>query len=95
MRENGANAVRQPENGDETQPRNDETGQYGKEYPNEAFLEAVQEHEPAATSEVAEAVGIARRNAHYRLEKLADAGRVTKKKVGNSLVWSPGVENTV
>jgi predicted transcriptional regulator len=74
--------------------RNTATGRFEPKYPDEAFLEAVQEHEPAATSEVAEAVGIARRNAHYRLEKLADAGRVTKKKVGNSLVWSLGVEDT-
>ena len=74
--------------------RNTGTGRFEPKYPDEAFLEAVQEHKPAATSEVAEAVGIARRNAHYRLEKLADAGQVTKKKVGNSLVWSPSVENT-
>jgi predicted transcriptional regulator len=77
------------------QDRDTATGRFEPKYPNDAFLEAVQEHEPAATIEVAEAVGIARRNAHYRLEKLADAGQVTKKKVGNSLVWSPGVENTV
>ena len=75
--------------------RDTATGRFQPKYPDQAFLEAVQDHEPAATSEVAEAVGIARRNAHYRLEKLADAGQVTKKKVGTSLVWSPGVENTV
>ena len=75
--------------------RDTATGRFEPKYPDQAFLEAVQDHEPAATSEVAEAVGIARRNAHYRLEKLADVGQVTKKKVGTSLVWSPGVENTV
>ena len=76
------------------QARDRATGRFQPKYPDQAFLEAVQEHEPAANNEVAEAVGIARRNAHYRLEKLADAGQVRKKKVGNSLVWSPGVENT-
>lgn len=70
------------------QDRDTATGRFKPKYPDEAFLDAVEEHDPAATSEVAEAVGIARRNAHYRLEKLSEAGRVTKKKVGNSLVWS-------
>lgn len=74
--------------------RDTTTGRFKPKFPDVAFLEAVAEHEPAATSEVAETIGIARRNAHYRLDQLADAGQVTKKKVGNSLVWTLTREDT-
>lgn len=52
------------------------------------YLDAVRELEPAATSEIAEAVGVARQSADYRLRKLEDRGSVTSKKIGNSLAWS-------
>lgn len=52
------------------------------------YLDAVREYEPASTSEVAEAVGVARQSADYRLRKLAEQGKVTSKKIGNSLAWS-------
>ncbi len=55
--------------------------------PVEDYLEAVREHEPAATSEVAEAVGVTRQGADYRLRKLEEDGLVRSKMVGNSLVW--------
>lgn len=74
--------------------RDTTTGRFKPKYPDTAFLDAVAEHEPAATSEVADAVGIARRNAHYRLEQLAEADQVAKKKVGNSLVWTLTTEDT-
>jgi predicted transcriptional regulator len=67
--------------------RND-SGQYEASVPDNEILEAVGELEPAGTSEVGEAVGLARQNADYRLRKLADAGDVSKKKVGRTLVWS-------
>lgn len=51
------------------------------------YLEAVGEHEPAATSEVADAVGVTRQGADYRLRVLEGEGKVVSKKVGNSLVW--------
>lgn len=40
------------------------------------------------TSEVAEAVGCKYRTAYERLNRLADAGRLTRREVGSSLVWS-------
>jgi len=52
------------------------------------YLDAVREHEPAATSEIAKAVGVARQSADYRLRKLEDEDKVTSKKIGNSLAWS-------
>jgi predicted transcriptional regulator len=50
-------------------------------------LEAVREAEPAATKEIAEALGIVRQSADYRLRQLEEEGSVRSKMVGNSLVW--------
>lgn len=65
-----------------------EGGQFETEYTNEEVMEAVAENEPASTTEVADELGIARQSADYRLRRLLDDERVSKKKVGNSLVWS-------
>jgi len=67
--------------------RDPESGKLTEQYSDEDFLEAVEEHEPASTSEVAEAVGCSRRNANVRLEKLEEAGKVRSKMAGNSLIW--------
>lgn len=58
-----------------------------KKASDEELLEAVEENYPAATSEVAEDVGIVRQSADYRLRKLREAARVRSKKIGASLVW--------
>ena len=67
--------------------RDPESGKLTEQYSDEDFLEAVKEHEPASTSEVAEAVGCSRRNANVRLEKIEEAGKVRSKMAGNSLIW--------
>lgn len=67
--------------------RNSESGKLTEQYTDEEFLEAVEEHEPAGTSEVADTVGCSRRNADVRLRKLEEEGEIRKKKVGNSLTW--------
>lgn len=67
----------------------DDAGQYTAKYAEEDILAAVREHAPAATREIAEAVGFARQNADYRLRRLADEGKVRSKKVGPTLVWMP------
>lgn len=66
----------------------DAQGRYIPEHADTAVLAAVRTHTPAATSEVAEELGIARQSADYRLRKLADAGRVNRKKIGAALVWT-------
>lgn len=65
-----------------------EGGRFEPDHTDEEVLEAVRNHEPAGTQEVANELGIARQSADYRLRRLLDEGRVLKKKVGNSLVWS-------
>jgi predicted transcriptional regulator len=54
----------------------------------EEYLDAVRQHEPAATSEIAEVVGVALQSAGYRLRKLEAERKVTSKKIGNSLAWN-------
>jgi len=72
---------------DEDRERN-EGGRFEPEHTDGEVLDAVRKHEPAGTKEVADELGIARQSADYRLRRLLDEGRVSKKKVGNSLVWS-------
>lgn len=71
----------------------DDAGQYTAKYAEADILAAVREHAPAATREVADAVGFARQNADYRLRRLEDEGKVRRKKVGPTLVWLPGEES--
>jgi predicted transcriptional regulator len=72
---------------DEDRERN-EGGRFEPEHTDGEVLNAVRKHEPAGTKEVADELGIARQSADYRLRRLLDEGCVSKKKVGNSLVWS-------
>lgn len=53
----------------------------------ETYLDAVENHSPASTKEVADAVGVTRQGADYRLRQLEEMGKVTSKKIGNSLAW--------
>jgi len=53
----------------------------------EEYFDAIRENTPASTSEVADAVGVTRQGADYRLRQLEEVGKVTSKMVGNSLVW--------
>ena len=65
----------------------DERGRVEPRHTDEEIVDAVRENEPAGTSEVAEAVGVERQSADYRLRKLEEEGSVESKMVGNSLVW--------
>jgi predicted transcriptional regulator len=67
--------------------------QVEERHSDDEYLDAVREHEPAAPSEIAEIVGVARQSAYYRLRKLEDKQKVASKKIGNSLAWSLGEES--
>lgn len=67
----------------------DDAGRYTATYAEEDILAAVREHAPAATREVADTVGFSRQNADYRLRRLAEEGKVRRKKIGPTLVWLP------
>lgn len=71
-----------------TDRKRTEDGTYAPTVPDAEIIEAVEANEPAGTTEVGEAVGLARQNADYRLRKLEKQGKVQKKKIGRSLAWS-------
>ena len=58
-------------------------------YPSEAYLEAIDEHAPhATTTKVAESVGVTRQGADYRLRQLEEEGLIESELVGNTLIWT-------
>jgi uncharacterized membrane protein len=68
--------------------RDEETGQYTGQYPTEEFINAIDsEGGLAGTGEISERVGCAHDTAYKRLKEMEDAGIVTSKKVGNTLLW--------
>ena len=77
-----------------TENQRDDHGRFAPKYTDEEFLDAVRRHNPAGTSEVAEAVGCTTQNADHPLRQLEDAARVESKKVGRSLVWTLSGDET-
>ena len=60
----------------------------GMTHSEEEYFRAIREHAPASTMEIAEAVGVTRQGADYRLRQLREKGKVDAQMIGNSLVWS-------
>jgi len=62
---------------------------YRRQFSDRDLIEAVREHEPAGTQEIADAVGATRRAVEYRLRSLSDdeSSEVQSKKIGRALVW--------
>lgn len=60
----------------------------GVAHSEEDYFEAIRDNAPASTSAIAEAVGVTRQGADYRLRQLREEGKVEAQMVGNSLVWS-------
>jgi hypothetical protein len=67
--------------------RDESTGQYAGEVTDVDVVAAVRAHDPAATSEIGDELGVSRQAADRRLRRLRDDGRVSSKKIGASLVW--------
>lgn len=59
-----------------------------RKYGDQEFLDAIQEHDTATTSDIARDVGCAPQNALYRLNLLEDEGRVSGTMVGSTKVWT-------
>jgi Mn-dependent DtxR family transcriptional regulator len=51
------------------------------------YLDAIRDGNHA-TSDIADAVGVARQSADERLRRLAEEGQVDRETVGNSLYWT-------
>ena len=68
--------------------RDEESGKYTDAYGDDEFLTALEEESGiAGTSDLADAVGCTSRHALNRLRELEEAGEITSKDVGRSLVW--------
>ncbi len=67
--------------------RDGSTGQFTGEVTADDVVAAVRAHDPAATSEIGDELGVSRQAADRRLRRLRDDGRVSSKKIGASLVW--------
>lgn len=52
------------------------------------IIAAVRESQPAGTADIADALGVQRQAADYRLRNLRDENRVQSQKIGGSLVWT-------
>lgn len=66
----------------------DDRGHFQREHRDREYLEAVADHEPAGTAEIADVIGVTRQSADQRLRALKDEGKLSSKKIGNSLAWS-------
>lgn len=60
-----------------------------RQFSDQDLINAVQEHEPAGTQEIADSVGASRRAVEYRLRSLVedDGAPIQLKKIGLSLIW--------
>lgn len=74
--------------------RDDKSGKYTSEYPDNAFLRAISDHDGmVGTGEIAEVVGCAHDTAYKRLQTMEDDGLVSSHDVGNTLVWTISEDN--
>ena len=67
--------------------RDEESGKFTEEYPQEDFLQALEELGPTGTTDVSDFVGCDRRTAYLKLQSLEEEGKVNSQKVGNALLW--------
>lgn len=68
--------------------RNADTGQFAPKYEDEEFIDAVGALKEATTREVADRVGADHDTARRRLNALADEGRVDRRRIAATIVWS-------
>jgi len=75
---------------DEERERDEDTGRYRAEWPDDAFLDALTDAEDlTSTAAVANAVGCTDPTAYRRLHDLADEGLVEKVQPSRSIFWRP------
>jgi len=64
-----------------------ESGEWTSTVSDTDILSAVDRHEPAATTEIAETVGMTRQGVEKRLKSLLEKEKVSRKIIGASAVW--------
>jgi hypothetical protein len=71
-----------------TRDRDEDSGRFTEQYPENAFLEAIERLDTATTTKIAEEVGCSYDLAYRRLNSLLSEEKVERKQVGPSFVWS-------
>jgi hypothetical protein len=69
-------------------PKRDDAGKFTKQYPDEAFLEAVATLDTPTTMNISEEVGCSYDLVYRKLREFEQEGKVESLKVGSSLLWS-------
>jgi predicted transcriptional regulator len=64
-----------------------ESGEWTSTVSDTDILSAVDQHEPAATTEIAETVSMTRQGTEKRLKSLLEKEKVSRKMIGASAVW--------
>ncbi len=64
-----------------------ESGEWTSTVSDTDILSDVDRHEPAATTEIAETVGMTRQGVEKRLKSLLEKEKVSRKMIGASAVW--------
>jgi len=67
--------------------RDPETGRYTPAFTDDELLQALEEHEPAGTAELADIFDCSQPGAYQRLTQLEQKGLVASKLVGGTKVW--------
>jgi CRP-like cAMP-binding protein len=68
--------------------RDEDSGKFSEEYPQEDFVRALGELGASGTTDIAEYVGCDRRTAYLKLQSLEEEGDVESQKIGNALLWN-------
>jgi len=69
-----------------------ESGEWTSTVSDTDILSAVDRHEPAATTGIAETVGMTRQGVEKRLKSLLEKEKVSRKIIGASAVWYQEVQ---
>lgn len=67
--------------------RDEESGRFTEEYPEEEFIQALEELGSAGTTDISNYISCDRRTAYLKLQSLEEEDKVTSQKVGNALLW--------
>lgn len=71
----------------EDRDRDEESGRFTEEYPEEEFIQALEELGSAGTADISNYIGCDRRTAYLKLQSLEKENKVSSQKVGNALLW--------
>jgi len=67
--------------------RDEESGKYLEQYPEEDFLSAISELDKSTTQNVADEVGCSYDLAYRRLKDLERESEISSEEIGGSLLW--------